>query len=1098
MKAIARLWVTIIFCGFFSIADSSAQPPRQFGTTDPLVAPPLVDTARRGVPADRNAIANNVNNRQVDARGQAVYRWTESGADAYLIEGACRLATPDGLVSANQMLILVRPQATAAGDRKWVARAAAIGNVQFATERTRDSGQRMQTSFGESAWRGQWVVPTQPTVDAPNFRGAPEARPLLLEVMATDSSTLDENGNATVAVSQVQFELPAPNGGNPAPSETLSPGGLIETSPIPAEMLPRVQAMQPPSPRMPSGPGNVVAPDEPLMPAAQNAGSSPFQLILGGGTQSVKIVSRSTTNLAQLETQNRIETGETVVVARGGVTVLIQDVQAQLPTGQLLDLGTIELSADQVVGWFPIVTGLLSGSSSFNDAEGEFYLEGNIVFRQGDRVIYADSMYYNVTREYGMVLGAEAITSVPDFEGVVRLKADVLQQVASGEFIAFDAAVTSSRMGVPRYWLQSEQLRFSDQTRPGVDSATGAPIELSNRVITSTNNFVYFGGVPLLYWPAFTSDVEVSSFYVNSVRFRNDSILGSQLYVDWDLFQLFGRQRPPDGVEWTLSTDYLSERGPALGTTLTYERDMFFGLAGPTRGMIDAWGIRDSGLDTLGRGRRDLQPEVTNRGRVVGRHRQYLAGDYELIGEIGYLSDRNFLDQYFEQEWDQEKDHDTNLRLRKHYYNNLFELSTEARLNDFYSETQRLPRLEHYLLGGSVLGDRLTWSMKNQVGYADMNIADLPRDPAQAAVTQTPLTGEANASGIIASTRQEVAMPLELGPIKFVPFLSGEASHYGEDINGESLSRLIGQAGIRSSLPMWRIDPNVHSSLLNVNGLAHKVELVGEYFYADSNTDLNQLPLYDRLDDNAQEEFRRRFTFDNFGGILPNRFDPRTYALRHGMQRMVTNPSEVIADDLMQGRVGLHQRWQTKRGLPGRERIVDLMRFDFDTMIFPNAGSDNFGETMGPTTYDFRYHVGDRVTLLSDGYADFFDNGLRSVSAGIRSSRPGLGEVYVGVMSLEGPITSQVLRTSYDYRMNEKWIVSANNIYDFGSTGNVGQNIALTRIGESFLLRVGLDIDRGRDNVGVSVLLEPRFFPSRRVGAIGGQLIPAAGLEGLE
>jgi len=136
--------------------------------------------------------------------------------------------------------------------------------------------------------------------------------------------------------------------------------------------------------------------------------------------------------------------------------------------------------------------------------------------------------------------------------------------------------------------------------------------------------------------------------------------------------------------------------------------------------------------------------------------------------------------------------------------------------------------------------------------------------------------------------------------------------------------------------------------------------------------------------------------------------------------------------------------------------------------------------------------------LLSDGYADFFDSGLRSVSAGIRSSRPGLGEVYVGLMSLEGPITSQVLRTSYDYRMNEKWIVSANNTYDFGSTGNVGQNIALTRIGESFLLRVGLDVDRGRDNVGVSVLFEPRFFPSRRVGAIGGQLIPAAGLEGLE
>lgn len=1058
-----------------------------------LQAPPLVNTN-----ANQAQSTNRGYQQQIDARGQSVYRWNESGADAYFVEGGCRLSTPDGLVSANQMLVIVSPHMTAGGDRQWLVQVAASGKVQFATERTRGIGQRVSTPAGDSAWRARWVVPSQPTVDAPQFRGVPSSRPLLVDVLLNRAPSTTEQASQSAAVAQVQYELPSPNTGKQVAAAINDASGLIETSPIPAEMLPRVQAMQPQSPRMPSGPGRIVAPDEPLMPAAPDPGSSPFQLILGGGTQSIEIVSRGSANLAQLETQNRVETGETVIVARGGVTVLIRDVQAQLPTGQLLDLGTISLSADQVVGWFPIVTGLLSGSTSFNDAEGEFYLEGNIVFRQGDRVIYADSMYYNVTRQYGMVLGAEAITSVPDFDGMVRLKADVLQQVASGEFIAFDAAVTSSRMGVPRYWLQSEQLRFSDQTRPGIDPQTGAPVELSNRVITSTNNFVYFGGVPLLYWPAFTSDVEVSSFYVNSVRYRRDNIFGHQAYIDFDLFQLFGRQRPPEGVQWVLSTDYLSERGAALGTTLTYERDMFFGLAGPTRGFIDAWGIRDTGLDTLGRGRRDLQPERTYRGRVLGRHRQYLAGDYELIGEVGYLSDRNFLDQYFEQEWDQDKDHDTGLRLRKHYYNNLFELSAEARVNPFYSETQRLPRLEHYLLGGSLLADRLTWSMKNQVGYADMNIANPPLDPVQAAVTQTPLPGEADVSGLITSTRQEVAMPLELGPIKFVPFLSGEASYYGEDINGESLSRLIGQAGIRSSLPMWRIDPNVHSSLLNVNGLAHKVELLGEYFYADSNTSLDQMPLYDRLDDNAQEEFRRRFIFDNFGGVLPNRFDPRTYALRNGMQRMVTNPSEIIADDLMQARLGLHQRWQTKRGLPGRERIVDLMRFDVDTMIFPDADRDNFGQSVGPTTYDFRYHVGDRVTLLSDGYFDFFGDGLRTVSAGVRSSRPGLGEVYVGVMSLEGPVSSQVLRTSYDYRMNEKWIVSANNIYDFGSAGNVGQNIALTRIGESFLLRFGFDVDRGRDNVGVSVLFEPRFFPSRRVGSIGGQLIPAAGLEGLE
>ncbi len=212
----------------------------------------------------------------------------------------------------------------------------------------------------------------------------------------------------------------------------------------------------------------------------------------------------------------------------------------------------------------------------------------------------------------------------------------------------------------------------------------------------------------------------------------------------------------------------------------------------------------------------------------------------------------------------------------------------------------------------------------------------------------------------------------------------------------------------------------------------------------------------------------------------------------------MTNPSDVVADDLQQLRFGLHQRWQTKRGLPGAERIVDLFQFDVDTIIFPDADRDNFGESLGPTIYDMRYHVGDRVTLLSDGYFDFFEEGLRSVSAGVRTSRPGVGDIYVGLLSIEGPVSSTVLRSTLDYRLNEKWIASAGTTYDFGPTGNVGQSLGVTRIGESMLLRMGVNVDAGRDNVGFQFAIEPRFWPNPKLGRLGGQLIPPPGVEGLE
>ena len=128
------------------------------------------------------------------------------------------------------------------------------------------------------------------------------------------------------------------------------------------------------------------------------------------------------------------------------------------------NLGRIVIETDRLVLWGPNLKSLTSaGSEVAGGAEVpiEVYMEGNIVFRQGDRLIYADRMYYNATYEYGVVLAAEVFTPVPDYQGIVRLKADVLQQVNRQHFEAYGAAVTTSQMGVPKYWFQSERIGFT-------------------------------------------------------------------------------------------------------------------------------------------------------------------------------------------------------------------------------------------------------------------------------------------------------------------------------------------------------------------------------------------------------------------------------------------------------------------------------------------------------------------------------------------------------------------------------------------------------------------------------------------------------------
>ncbi|MEM0927189.1 MAG: organic solvent tolerance protein OstA, partial [Planctomycetota bacterium] len=607
-----------------------------------------------------------------------------------------------------------------------------------------------------------WTTVDVPSIHAGRYRGRPSSPPFLIQYLPPD--TIASIGGRVTHADANEID---------------------ETPVVPAQFSQNVPELTPPV-RPETLPNEVIGDGEPI--EQENRGNVFF---FGGGSKGLEITARGAASPPSVGVMPRPETGESILIARGGVTLRIQDVATRLGGGDILNLGTVTISADRVVGWLPNLSNVIQGDAELSSAEGELYLEGDIVFRQGENLIYAEAMYYNISRETGMVLDAEAITTIPEYQGVVRLKAEVLQQVARGNYMAFDAAVTSSRLGVPRYWLQSERLNFYEQTRTRLDRSTGRLIADTDPFVRSNNSFVFLGGIPVLYWPRFSTSLERPVFYLRDVGISNDNNFGTQVLLDWDVFQLLGISNVPEGVDWELSTHYLSDRGPALGTNLDYELPGLLGVPGRTRGELDFWAIDDSGVDRLGLGRLEVEPEESFRGRALWRHRQQLPNDFEFIGQLGWISDRNFLEQYLENEWDQDPDHVTELRLRKYYFNQVFDLSARAQLNDFFMETERLPALDHHLLGAQ-LGP-FTWSMRNHASYSRLNVADDPEDPVQAA-NHFPLPGEVDAQGVIASTKQELSLKWGLGPFNVVPVGSFEATHYGEAADGDSLTRLLGQA----------------------------------------------------------------------------------------------------------------------------------------------------------------------------------------------------------------------------------------------------------------------------------------------------------------
>jgi hypothetical protein len=771
--------------------------------------------------------------------------------------------------------------------------------------------------------------------------------------------------------------------------------------------------------------------------------------------------------------------------------------------------GTLDISTDRMVVWTtgteePDLTGTRTQAS---DRPMEIYMEGNIVFREGDRVIYADRMYYNVNTHVGTILNAEVLTPAPNYSGLVRLKSDMVRQLGEGQFQADSAYVTGSRMANPRYRLQSSQITFQDQmtpvttgfnNEPVVDPLTGEPQMLHQRLATSRNNFVYLGPVPVFYWPVMATDLDDPQFYLRRVRFKNDQIFGTQVLTDLDMYQMLGRPRPR-GHDWLTSIDYLSNRGIAGGTTYRYSGTDAFGMFGPQYGyygLFDTWGIDDSGLDRLGSDRWNITHQPL-RYRIFNRARFQLPDNFQLTSELGVISDRNFLEQFYELEFDTFKDQSTGIELKHLVDNTSWALSADFRVNKFFTQTNQLPRFDHFQLGQSLLGDTLTWFEHSSAEYAQLQIAQTPPDPVEAAKFQL-MPWEITSSGERFVTAQEIDAPFLLGPVKFAPYVGGQAGDWGEDLTGQRTQRLYGQAGVRAALPFWSVNPDIQSELFNVNGIAHKIVFDVDASIAAANRNLSQFPMYDQLDDDAQEQFRRRFAFNTFGGTVPPQFDERSFGLRYGLGSYVTSPSAEIADDLAAVRMGIRQRWQTKRGPPTKQRIVDWITLDTQAVYFPKANRDNFGQDFGLVQYDFKWFIGERFSLLSDGGFDFFSQGQSTVSVGAMYTRPTNGNFYLGYRSLNGPFNRQLIIAQANYRLSQKWMGSAGTSFDFSGLGTVGNNFSLIRIGESFLISLNFAYDAFKSNTTVTFNIEPRFLPQMARNALKGVTIPTSGLYGLE
>lgn len=797
------------------------------------------------------------------------------------------------------------------------------------------------------------------------------------------------------------------------------------------------------------------------------------------------------------------EDGRSTVLITNGLNIIIEGIKSdKTDTKSLLSGDILDIKADRGLIWTENLSELRNRDvkTQTQDTDFELYLEGNIVVMQGERIIQAERMYYDAKNNVGLILKGEMLIPLEGedgfgFEGLVRVRAEVVQQLGQGSFVAKDAFLTTSKLGEPAYRIQSRNMTIEEKGNLRYDAVSGQPLRDpgtgqamvdKNYYLVAENNSVYMGSVPVFYWPWMATNLQESTYYISGFKYGHSSNFGHEIRTEWNPWQVFNIKNRPAGTDWDMTLEYLSKRGLGHGTNVRYSRDGFLCFPGLSAGMFDFYGIYDGGdHDNLGWERREMTFPDKYRYRVFWNHRQALAGGWILSAELGKSSDRNFMEEYFTNEWKTLKDQSTDIELKKLCANRSLNLFAGVRLDDFVTDTNWYPKVEFSWLGQSLLEDTLTWYSHTKAGIAQFKTADAPEDASDAALftylawereylNNTELFG---ATSEMFSTRHEIDLPFNLGPVKVVPYALGEFAHWGKDRDEDSVNRFYGQVGIRANLPIWKMNPRYRNRLLYANGLAHKVDFNFEMLYARADIDYDRLAMYEQMDDNSIEDFRRRYSITTFGGTIPIKYDERYYAIRTGMGSNVTSPNTALADDLTLMRFGMKHRWQTKRGAVGRRHIIDWITLDTNFTIYPES-DQNFGESLGMLDYDFRWYVGDRFSLLSSGVFDTFSGGQRIVRAGAQSHRPGLGSIYLGLDHIEGPLDATYFNINASYRMNEKYSVEYGTSFDIKDGRNQGQSLSIARMGESFMFSLGFSYDWSRNSVGVSLNFIPTFLYS--------------------
>lgn len=683
----------------------------------------------------------------------------------------------------------------------------------------------------------------------------------------------------------------------------------------------------------------------------------------------------------------------------------------------------------------------------------------------------AERIYYEFATDRAVLTDVVFHTVDVKRQIPIFMRAQTVRQLSQGEYTADNVVLTTSAFATPSYSLAAQKAYVRTEEVPGPGGGEQV-------AFAAQNTFFDVFGLPIFYLPGASGTMTARGGPLRGISFVNDSNFGFGARTQWGLFESLGVPAPTD-LDASYELDYFSDRGPAGGLDARYAG----GFVNETTkdpwnflGDLHSYFVYDHGIDELGASRANEKPPQEFRGRAYWEHQHFFPDDWQLQLRLGYVSDANFLTQWFPDEFRNNLPIDESIYLKHQADSEVFTLLAEWQPNDVVTtsedvqeqrEVERLPEIGYYRVGDSFADDHLTFFSENTAAGLKFAESDATLkqqgffpgvEPGLPSFAYTGDPGDVTWRGDFC---QEIDWPINAGPIKVVPYVFGRYSVYSQGVHmiapappGKTIpmavqtssdqNRLMAGGGIKLTTAFWKVDDSFESDLFDIHRIRHVIEPEVDLFASAQSIDQNRLVVYD---------------------------------------------SDVDAvNDVQAIQVALRQRWQTKRGGPGEWRSVDFFTLNLYGDFFANQPDARFRDPVdfrglyfssmpeaslprNSINADATWRISDTTAVLADASENLDRMKFATGSIGLAVQRGDRLTFFLGnryIADLDSNITS----VEVSYELTRKYSIAVSESFNFSQQKSVYYSATLIRKFDRFQagLQVYYDQSTNQSGVGFSLL----------------------------